>query len=263
MTSQTEEEREEEGRKGERVSVKDVDRWKERGFPWHMREFVVCWGVAGAGALNNVVGSQGSRGGRSPKCNGSTDGRGAIWQQSRKQMQVGGTAGHGKMHVRACLRRAVRALRLRRTPARRSSGTQREGKGGSRVGGWKRNSRMLVLQLSEAIYMCSWTPKELWSLFVSLTQYKQITHGPMELAKHRVQCIQKHVSYEEHIHQIIYTACCTKQLSVNARQRAADLERAGRRCWDETCSECWLKGEERFNSSAPQRRVFMRANNCF
>lgn len=48
----------------------------------------------------------------------------------------------------------------------------------------------------------------------------------MELAKHRVQCIQKHVSYKEHIHQIIYKAYSTKQLSLNARlgvQRAADL----------------------------------------
>lgn len=64
------------------------------------------------------------------------------------------------------------------------------------------------------------------SLFVSLTQYKQITHGPMEPAKHTVQCIQKHVSYKEHIHHIIYTAYSTKQLSANARlgvQSAADL----------------------------------------
>lgn len=68
--------------------------------------------------------------------------------------------------------------------------------------------------------------KGIVSLFVSLTQYKQITHGPMELAKHRVQCIQKHVSYKEHIHHIIYTAYSTKQLSLNARlvvQHAADL----------------------------------------
>lgn len=134
--------------------VKDTDRWKEkereRGLPWHMLESVVCWGVAGAGARNNVVGSQGSRGGRSPKCNGSTDGRGATWQQSRKQMRVGGTAGRGKMRVRACLQRAVHALRLRRTPARRAQKQSvvalraETGRGGSRGGGWKTNSRMLV-----------------------------------------------------------------------------------------------------------------------
>lgn len=68
--------------------------------------------------------------------------------------------------------------------------------------------------------------KGIVSLFISLTQYKQITHGPMGLAKHRVQCIQKHISYEERIHQTIYTAGFTKQLSLNAiagLQRAADL----------------------------------------
>lgn len=132
------------------------ERNKERGFPWHMLESVVCSGVAGARAWNNVRGSQGSRGGRFPKCNGSTDGRGATWQQSRKQMRVGGTAGRGKMRVRAHLQRAVRALRLRRTPATRTEKESvvalreqgREGKGGAGVGGWKTNSRMLVLQLS-------------------------------------------------------------------------------------------------------------------
>lgn len=113
----------------------------------------VC-GMLGS-SRNNVVGSQGSQGGRSPKCNGSTDGRGATWQQSRKQMWAGGTAGHGRMRVRACLERVVHALRLCRTLAGRTesmnvvalrAGTEKEG--GSRVGGWKKNSRMLVLQLS-------------------------------------------------------------------------------------------------------------------
>lgn len=65
------------------------------------------------------MGSQGSRGGRSPKCNGSTDGRGATWQQSRKQMRVGGRD-RGKMHVTACLQSAVHTLRLRRTPLSRT-----------------------------------------------------------------------------------------------------------------------------------------------
>lgn len=73
--------------------------------------------------------------------------------------------------------------------------------------------------------------KGIVSLFVSLTQYKQITHGPMEPAKHRAQCIQKYVSYKERIRQIIYTAFpapphphpTSKQLSANARRHAADL----------------------------------------
>ncbi|GLD48942.1 excitatory amino acid transporter 2-like protein, partial [Lates japonicus] len=96
-TAKTDKERKEE-EEGESVLVKDTDRWKERerGFPWDTLESVVCRGVAGARARNNVVGSQGRRGGRSPKCNGSTNGRGATWQQSRKQMRAGGTAGHGK-----------------------------------------------------------------------------------------------------------------------------------------------------------------------
>lgn len=38
----------------------------------------------------------------------------------------------------------------------------------------------------------------------------------MEWAKRRVQCIHEHISYEEHIHQIVCAACSTKQLSVNA-----------------------------------------------
>lgn len=113
-------------------------------------------------------GLPGEPGGRSPKCNGSTDGRGATWQQSRKQMRVGGTERCGKMRVRAFLQRAVHSLRLRRTLASHTEkesvvalrvGTGREG--GCRVGGWKKNSTMLVLQLSQAIYTCSWTPKEL------------------------------------------------------------------------------------------------------
>lgn len=79
---------------------------------------------------------------------------------------------------------------------------------------------------------------------VSLSQYKQITHGPMEPAKHRVQCIQNHVSYEEHIRHIIDAAYSTKQLSLDAR---LDRER--------------LKGEHRFNS-LPQRPVFTIRNNC-
>ncbi len=128
----------------------------ERGFPWHMLEFVV-WGVAGAGARNNVVGSQGSHGGKSPKCNGSTDGRGATWQQKRKQMRAGGTAERRETIVRACLQRAWGFAGRPATHTEKESvvalkaGSWREGKGregGSRVGGWKTNSRMLVLQLS-------------------------------------------------------------------------------------------------------------------
>lgn len=101
-------------------------------------------------------------------------------------------------------------------------------------------------------------------LFESLTQYKQITHGPMEPAKHRVQCIQKHVSY---IHQIIYTAYSTKQLSPNARlgvQHTADLgEQAavGMRPAS-TRPENRFKGEHSFNSFVPQRSVFTNGNNC-
>lgn len=44
--------------------------------------------------------------------------------------RAGGTAGRGKMRVRACLQRAVHALRLHRTRREReSSGTQKENGG--------------------------------------------------------------------------------------------------------------------------------------
>lgn len=68
--------------------------------------------------------------------------------------------------------------------------------------------------------------KGIVSLFISLTQYKQITHGPAEPAKHRVQCIQKHASYKKHIHQIIYKTYFP-QTTVNASHRPRTLSQ-----WD-------------------------------
>lgn len=83
------------------------------------------------------------------------------------------------------------------------------------------------------------------SLFVSLTQYKQITHGPMEPAKHGLQCIQNPVSYKEHILHITDAAYSTKQLSLNARLGVQ------------------LGGEHRFSSlSVPQRPAFINWDNC-
>lgn len=38
-----------------------MERKRQRVSLAHMLQSVVCWGVAGAGARNNVVGSQGSR----------------------------------------------------------------------------------------------------------------------------------------------------------------------------------------------------------
>lgn len=67
---------------------------------------------------------------------------------------------------------------------KRASWPSEPGRAGeSKVGGRKTNSRMLVSQLSEAIDVQLDT-EGIASLFVSLTQYKQITHGPMEPAKH-------------------------------------------------------------------------------
>lgn len=88
-----------------------MERENERGLPWHMLDFVVCRGVAGAEARNNVAGSQGSRGGRSPKCNGSTDGRGATWQQ----MRAGGTAGRKKDDCESVSSESLRLRRATRT----------------------------------------------------------------------------------------------------------------------------------------------------
>lgn len=185
-----------------------------------------------------------------------------------------GWEGRGKMRVRARLQRAVHALRLRRTPAGRaqkeSSGTQSrdgKGRGGSRGRRLEDKQQDACLAALLGHLHVQLDTKGIVSLFVSLTQYKQITHGPMEPAKHRVQCIQNHVSYKEHIHQIIYTACSTKQLSMNAKlgvQYAADLgeQAAG---LDGTCfdsDQYQLKGEHRFNSYVPQRSVFMNGNNC-
>lgn len=108
------------------------------------------------------------------------------------------------------------------------SGTQsRDGKGRGEQGGLleeKQQDACFAALLGHLHVQLD--TKGIVSLFVSLTQYKQITHGPMELAKHRFQCIQKHVSYKEHIHQTIYKAYSPKQLSVNASlgvQHAADL----------------------------------------
>lgn len=121
-----------------------------RGFPWDMLESVVCWGVAGAGARNGVVGSQGSRGGRSPECNGSIDGEGATWWQSRKQMRAGGTQ---KDACESIPSESSARLEASQNPGkwrRESVAVLRAGMGKerrSRVGGWKRNSRMLVSKL--------------------------------------------------------------------------------------------------------------------
>lgn len=86
----------------------------------------------------------------------------------------------------------------------------------------------------------------------------------MELAKHRVQCIQKYVSYKEHIHQIIYKAYSPKQLSVNASlgvQHAADLREQTpvvmRPALTRTNNDL---GEHRFNLYVLQRSVSR--NNC-
>ncbi len=137
------------------------------------------------------------------------------------------------MRVRACLQRAVHALRLRRTPAGRTqkesvvaprAGAGREG--GSRGGRLEEKQQDACLAALLGHLHVQLDTKGIVSLFVSLAQYKQITHGPMDPAKHRVHCIQNHLSYKEHIHQIIYTVCSTKQLSPNAGlgdQYAADL----------------------------------------
>lgn len=97
------------------------------------------------------------------------------------------------------------------------------------------------------------------SLFVSLTQYKQITHGPMELAKHRGQCIQRHVSAEEHIHQIIYGG---KLHQNNCQRMPADLRAPAavttRPAPARTRKS--LKEKHRPDSHDPQRPALM--NNC-
>lgn len=124
-----------------------------------------------------------------------------------------GQEGCVKMHVRACLQIAVRALRLCRTPTCRGqkscvvtlrAGIETEEKG-------ERGRRLEEKQQDACVAALLGHPhmqldtKGIVFLFISLTLYKHITHGPMELAKHRVQCIQNSVSYKEDIHQIIYT----------------------------------------------------------
>lgn len=179
-----------------------------------------------------------------------------------------------KMHVRACLRRSVHALRLRRTPGRpervvalgRNKGEGKKGRAGRRLDEKQQDACLAALLGHLHVQLDT---KGIVSLFVSLAQYKQITHGPMERAKHRAQCIQKHVSYRERIHQTIYSAHSTKQLSADASlggRRAADLrEQAAvvmRPALTQTRKS--LKGNAAFffffNSHVPQRSAFV--NNC-
>lgn len=148
----------------------------------------------------------------------------------------------------SCLQRAVHALRLRRRPRFREGehrGPQsRDGKGREGTGRQGRRQENKQQDACLAALLSALHVQLEAEGIVSLSQYKQITHGPMEPAKHRVQCIQNHVSYEEHIRHIIDAAYSTKQLSLDAR---LDRER--------------LKGEHRFNS-LPQRPVFTIMNNC-
>lgn len=128
---------------------------KVKGLPW--LESMVCWG--------SLPGEPGWK--------ISNDSRGATWQQSRKQMWVGGTESLQRLQASRHKEKERRGPQSRAGPGRGEQGRRQEDKQQDACLAALRGHRHVQLD-TEGIA----------SLFVSLTQYKQITHGPMEPAKH-------------------------------------------------------------------------------
>lgn len=138
--------------KGESVLVKDADRGRE-GFPGP-RWSLVCWGVAGAEAGNNVVVSLGRARMDDPQ---------NVMDPATAEEQLGSKAdagGRDEQDVDGSFGSSFRehALRLRRTPVNQADkesvvtlAAQTE-----RVGGWKKKTAGCLSHM----YICSWTPKE-------------------------------------------------------------------------------------------------------
>ena len=135
------------------------------------------------------------------------------------------------------------------------------------VNGWKKNSRMLVLQLPEPIYLCSWTPKELCPCSYLSLSINRLLIGPRSPGQTwSPEYTQTRI--KQGTHPFNHMCGALRQTTVSgcqppggsggqlARESGAPVETSLRTA--PPCEE--LKGKHRPNSYVPQRSVF--ANNC-